>query len=41
MGTSGYISFIAGGQAKRAYSHNDSGPGDLGLKVLRSPAETS
>ena len=35
MGTSGYISFIADHQAKNAYSHLDSGPDDLGLKMLR------
>jgi hypothetical protein len=34
MGTSGYISFIADHQAKNAYSHYDSGPDDLGLKML-------
>ncbi len=34
MGTSGYISFIAGSQAKNAYSHYDSGPDDLGLTML-------
>ena len=34
MGTSGHISFIAGSDAKNAYSHLDSGPDELGIKVL-------
>jgi hypothetical protein len=34
MTTKGFVSFIAKGQAKNAYSHCDSGPDDLGIKVL-------
>src|SRR5258708_530799 len=34
MGTSGYISFIADNEAKNAYSHLDSGPDDIGIKML-------
>src|SRR5215470_13385601 len=35
MGTSGYISFIADNEVKNAYSHLDSGPYDLGVKMLQ------
>src|SRR5262245_26829065 len=34
MGTSGYIIFVADSQTKNAYSHYDSGPDELGLKML-------
>jgi hypothetical protein len=34
VGSSGYITFIAGGQRKNAYCHDDSGPAHLGLRVL-------
>lgn len=35
MGTNGFIIFIADGQRKNSYSHCDSGPRELGVKVLR------
>src|SRR5260370_580138 len=35
MTTHGFISFIANDEAKDSYSHCDSGPYDLGGKVLR------
>jgi hypothetical protein len=34
MSTNGFISFIANSEAKNAYSHWDSGPYELGIKVL-------
>ena len=34
MGSRGYITFIADGQRKNAYNHDDSGPAHLGLTVL-------
>jgi len=34
MSTNGFITFTAGGRARNAYCHNDSGPGDLGILVL-------
>lgn len=34
MGSRGYITFIADGQRKNAYNHDDSGPARLGLTVL-------
>jgi len=34
MSTKGFISFVAQGEAKNAYNHWDSGPDDLGIKVL-------
>jgi hypothetical protein len=38
MSTNGFICFIAGSEFKNSYCHWDSGPGDLGLRVLRRPA---
>jgi hypothetical protein len=35
VSTKGFISFIAAGETKNSYSHWDSGPDELGLKVLR------
>lgn len=35
MSTKGFISFIADSEAKNSYCHWDSGPDDLGLRVLR------
>jgi hypothetical protein len=35
VGTSGFIVFIADGEIKNCYNHFDSGPLDLGVKVLR------
>ena len=34
MSTNGFVRFIAKGEAKNAYNHFDSGPDDLGIKVL-------
>jgi hypothetical protein len=34
MSTNGFISFVAQGEAKNSYNHWDSGPDDLGIKVL-------
>jgi len=34
MSTNGFISFIADGEARNAYNHWDSGPYELGIKVL-------
>jgi hypothetical protein len=34
MSTEGFISFIASNEAKNSYSYWDSGPKDLGIKVL-------
>lgn len=35
MSTNGFIVFIADGQSKNCYNHWDSGPRELGVKVLR------
>ncbi|MGH3405902.1 MAG: hypothetical protein ACRDRJ_25905 [Streptosporangiaceae bacterium] len=35
MSTNGFIIFIANSQSKNSYSHWDSGPRELGVKVLR------
>jgi hypothetical protein len=34
MSTNGFVIFIADGQSKSSYNHWDSGPRDLGVKVL-------
>jgi len=34
MSTNGFITFIAGGEAKHSYCHWDGGPWDLGVNVL-------
>ncbi len=34
MSTNGFIIFVADGESKSSYSHYDSGPGDLGVKVV-------
>lgn len=34
MSTNGFVIFIADGQSKKSYNHWDSGPRDLGIKVL-------
>jgi len=35
VSTNGFISFVANGEAKRAYNHWDSMPDELGVKVLQ------
>jgi hypothetical protein len=35
VSTNGFVIFIADGQSKNSYNHWDSGPRDLGVKVLR------
>jgi len=35
VSTNGFIVFVADGESKNCYNHFDSGPGDLGVKVLR------
>jgi hypothetical protein len=39
MSTNGQITFVAGGHAKRSYSHCDNQPSGLGLAVLRWPRD--